>query len=100
PGSYHAQQSGTGQVQNHRTPWEPGGAMVAGAGHGNAEQPGQDGGQSEYGRAVAPQPALDGPQHRPAQFDPGEEGDQDGEEEGAERQPRHSPQQPRPGVDR
>ena len=63
--------------------------------HRNGEQPGQHGGHSDHGRAVAPRPALDGMQHRTAQFDPGEDGDQAGEEEGAERQPRQPPQQPR-----
>ena len=36
-GSYHAQHSGTEQVRNHRTPGEPGGAVVVGAGDGNGE---------------------------------------------------------------
>ena len=36
-GSYHPQHSGTGQIRNHCTPWEPGGAVVVGAGHGNGE---------------------------------------------------------------
>src|SRR5262249_42644665 len=36
-GSYHAQYRGTGEVQDHCTPWEPGGAVVVGAGRGNAE---------------------------------------------------------------
>src|SRR5215831_10767825 len=36
-GSYHAQHGGTGQVQDHSNPWEPGRAVVVGAGHGNGE---------------------------------------------------------------